>query len=149
MADTAAIAGFDAHLYVSSDGVTYIEAGEMSNAAIQRTAGEISANSNIDTTYEQNIAGRIKWTLTGTLNIVSATPFDAGQQLIETQWIARTALYVKLITKKVVGRKKWTGASSVLDFSVNLSDTAPQTYSFSCTGRGALTAGTVVSGDIS
>jgi len=146
MADTQAVAGFDAHLYVSSDGTTYVEAGELQNCTLTRTAQEISANSNVDTTYEQAIPGRIKWTLNGTLNFVGS---DSGQALIETQYTARANLYCKLVTQKVVGRKKWTGNGTILDFSWSGADGQTQQYSFSITGRGALTLGTVVSGDIS
>lgn len=142
---TTVLAGFEVGLYVSADNVTYVEAGEVQNLTLNKTASEINANANNETTYEQVIQGRIKWTASGSMNYL---PANAGQVLIETQYDAKSAIYVKVVARKLVGAKKWTGLAAITDFSTSFQDASPQARSFSFSGNGALTAGTVVSGDL-
>lgn len=142
---TNAIAGFRGKVRVSADGTTYTNLGEISDATFVDRDAEIPANHHDDQAYENAVYGRSKWSLSGTMNYVYN---DAGQLIVRTAKTSKVPVYVKIMPYELVGREKFTGQALVLEFGVGMPDGAIASTPINLSGVGALTAGTIVAGDI-
>ncbi len=148
MPDTASVPGFRAHIYLSSDNVTFNRLGEIIDATVNLSREQLGAN-NHQSMFNQVVPGKITWGVTGRMNYL---PDDTAQDLVRSVILNSSAmptyLYVKFMSLEVVGKPKLSGRAMVATASIVANEGSVTTSDIEFAGAGDLTEGNIVSGDI-
>lgn len=136
---TQAIAGYNALLYVSTDGgTTYNPIGELKDVTLTVKQDAIDATSHDSAGWKEFIPGVSEWTAKAEALYIDA---NATQDAVFNALINKTILKFRLTPKTGSGLEKFEGSGIITDWELAGPNTAAAAVSISIQGTGALTKG--------
>ncbi|MFK7695406.1 phage tail tube protein [Paenibacillus sp. HJGM_3] len=134
---TQAIAGFSGKVFISTNGgSTYSAVGEMRDATLSISNGEIDVTSFDSSGWAEYIPGLKEWEVDTEGLYVYA---DAGQSALYNALVNNTVVKVRLLPKNTTGQTGYQGDAFITSWEVNNTTDDAVSISASFRGTGALT----------
>ena len=134
---TAAIPGFNAKIFSSSDGgSTFQQIAEMTDATLNVEKDPIEVTSFDSAGWREFIDGLKVWSLSGEANFKSN---DQSQTDLYNALVDGTTVKIRVRPKQLSGEPEWEGTGEVINFSVEMALDSAVNVPLEIQGTGALT----------
>lgn len=136
---TAAIAGYKAKLYVSTDGGnTYNLVGEVRNLTLRVEADNIDVTSHDSAGWREFIQGLKQWTATAEALYVDT---NAQQDAVYAALTGGTVIDLRIYAEEASGKEQWEGEARVTSWELSGPNDDAAVVNLEFQGTGALTKG--------
>lgn len=136
---TQAIAGYNALMYISTDGgTTYNKVGELKDVTLTVERETIDATSHDSGGWKENIAGLGSWSASAEALYVDA---DAGQDAVYNALVNGTLAKFRFLPKTGTGLEKFEGDGRIVSWELAGPNDDAAAVSIEIEGSGALTKG--------
>lgn len=115
---TSAIAGFNAQVFISTNGgSTYTAIGETRDATLSITNNEIESTSFDSSGWMEVIGGLKEWEVsTESLYVYS----NAGQSALYSSFVAGTSVKIRILPKNTAGLTGYVGDAIINSWEINM-----------------------------